>query len=89
MYSLTHKFNDNLESVLADDRHSHILKVQVPMDADLFDNWGRLNANGRVTYWHSVDQIFRDFDRNKFDLQPHKMSSYAATPPLKARKFNY
>ena len=40
VYSLTRKFNDNLESVLADDRHLHILKVQVPMDADPFDNWG-------------------------------------------------
>ena len=40
IFSLTRKFNTALEDCLANDRHSHIIKMQLPTDESIFDGYG-------------------------------------------------
>ena len=72
IFSLTRKSNVNLENALVDERHTHTLKVNTASDGSNFDNWGRLNATGKVEFWKNVDEQFKDFDRSKTDLKPSK-----------------
>ena len=70
IYSLTWKFNEILEQVIACDRRSHILKPNLPGDASLFDIWGNLTASGKIDYWCEIDKQVRDFNCSKTDLKP-------------------
>ena len=72
IFSLTRKFNNILEEVVAGDPHSHILKVQVDDHNANFDRAGNLSAFGRIKYWLNLDAQIRDFDRGKTELQPRK-----------------
>ena len=49
-YSLCRKFNDALEEVIRDDRHSHVLLLQVQANQGNFDCDGDLTLLGRIEY---------------------------------------
>ena len=69
-YSLTRKFHSQLEMTVAEPHHCHVLYPESLMNPSDFDNWGRLTASGKITYWCSIDDSVRKFDRNQTDLKP-------------------
>ena len=72
--SLTTKFNSILEEVVAGDRRSHILLVQVDSQA-AFDCVGNLTQMGIYEYWRNLDFQMKEFDWGKTELQPRKPTS--------------
>ena len=51
VFSLVHKFNNILETVISGDKRSHILKVHIDTHADNFDRIGNLTTNGKHDLW--------------------------------------
>ena len=70
IYALTRKFNDKLELAVKENCHCHLLYVEMQSDPADFDTWGRLTTGGKITYWRSIDESIRKFDRNLTDLWP-------------------
>ena len=64
---LAWKFNNLLEEVVALDRHSHIMSIQLP--ADDFNISGDLTSQGRYDYWMDFLSQFRKFDKAEIDLR--------------------
>ena len=74
IYALTRKFNRALEDIITNDKYSHFMKIDIPADAALFDDWGRLSSRGRIQYWLDLDTQFGAFDRGKVNLKPCRQS---------------
>ena len=70
VYSLICKFNAALEEVVAEERHSHVLKVEVQINNSNFDRLGSLTPIGQIEYWNSLDSQLKDFDQRKTELLP-------------------
>ena len=70
--SLMNKFNNILEDVIAGDRRSHFLKVDIDLNNRFFDNIGYLTEAGKTEYWHLINREMKDFDRGKTELKPLK-----------------
>ena len=64
-YSLVGKFNMTLEDIVASNRHSHILKIDVQKDNTHFDRSRNLTPLGIINFWRDLDAQIKDFDRGK------------------------
>ena len=71
-YSLICKFNAALEDVLVQNRHSHIMKIDVPLNNQNFDRCGSITPLGLIHFWNHLDEQMKEFDRGKIDLQPYR-----------------
>ena len=67
------KFNTVLEDVVADDRHSHVMKVEVQQTGTNFDRCGNLTPMGKIEFWKHFDEQIKEFDRGKLELLPSKV----------------
>ena len=65
IYSLTRKINSQLETAVAEHCHCHILYPESLMNPSDFDNWVRLTASGKITYWRSIDDSVCKFNETK------------------------
>ena len=72
IFSLICKFNNILENIIADDRHSHILKVDVQPNNTNFDRLRHLTPFGKIEFWRDLDNKLKEFDRGKTKLIPQK-----------------
>ena len=72
IFSLSRKFNRILEEMISNDKHSHYLEVEVPADQSNFDHTGNLTQNGKIKYWHTLDDTMNEFDRGDTDLVPKR-----------------
>ena len=64
IFSLVRKFNHAMETAVADDRLSHIIKIMVPPNDTYFDQSGDLTAAGRIEFWKDLDEQMKTLDRN-------------------------
>ena len=76
IFSLACKFNDILESIIAGDKRSHIIKVRIDHNNQNYDRYGNITTIGKAEYWKFMDSEMHDFDRNKTELQPVPPSSH-------------
>ena len=90
VFSLTHKFNQILESMVAGDKRSYVLTPEVPTDNRHFDSFGNLTAIGHETFWKSVDTIMKDFDHGETELVPNikQESCHDDRPQLTHHTYN-
>ena len=72
IFSLTWKFNTIMESVIAGDKRSHILKPFLEGTNANFDIFGNLTLAGKVAYWKMIDETMKDFDTEETELEPMK-----------------
>ena len=69
VFSLTSKFNNILEQVVAGDHQSHIMNIKIDHNTN-FDRMGNITPMGFIAYWHAVDFTMKEFDRGKTELMP-------------------
>ena len=75
IFALTRKFNTALEDVIADNRHSHILKIELEHTSAHFDQFGNITPAGKIDFWKDLDGQMKKFDRNRTDLKPKKLQT--------------
>ena len=68
------KFNTAMETVIATEKHSHILKPYIKCSANHFDRVGNLSPTGQIEFWRNVDSQMNDFNRCKTELTPFSLS---------------
>ena len=72
IYSLVSKFNSVLESTVADDQHSLLMKIEVQHTGTNFNHAGNLTPMGKIEFWNQFDELLKEFDREKIELLPGK-----------------
>ena len=61
--ALACKFNDILERVIAGNKRSHLLKVELDTsNNNNFDHIGHLTQMGMSEYWRQLDNTMKDFE---------------------------
>ena len=70
VFSLARKFNDLLEGVIHGNKKSHILKVEIDHNTIYYDRIGQLTQMGKIQYWKKLDEIMKEFDRGRTELEP-------------------
>ena len=70
IFTLCRKFNNIMETVIANDKHSHILKPLMEANSLNFNRDGTFTVIGKEAFWREVDSQMRDFDRYKTELTP-------------------
>ena len=76
--ALKQKYNEILEETLASQKLNYILEID-GLKKDDFDHTGNLLVQGMATYWHSLDEQIRKFDKqlDNISLKPRKVISLA------------
>ena len=76
--ALKQKYNEILEETLASQKLNYILEID-GLRKDYFDLAGKLLVQGMTTYWHSIDEQIRKFDKqlDNISLKPRKVISLA------------
>ena len=82
IYSVTRKFNNILEKIIAGDKRSHIFKLLIEGTPAHFDDWGNLMPRGKQMYWKVLDSTLRDFDLGVTELKPFHNSTIREVQPL-------
>ena len=62
------KFNTAMEDIVFKYCHTHVMEIDFPQEADLFDRSGHLSPNGKITFWRDLDKQMWAFDRSEVDL---------------------
>ena len=72
--ALACKFSDILEQVIAGNKRSHLLKVELDTNNNNnFDHIGHLTQMGMSEYWRQLDNTMKDFDCGKTELEPNPL----------------
>ena len=71
IFSQTSKFNFAIERVIARFPHTHVMKIWMPAEPNIFDQFtGELTEVSCTIFWKEVNRVIEDFDRAKTELRP-------------------
>ena len=68
------KFNEILEQVVQNFKHTHLMEVILPEDHNIFDRMGNLTSVGKITFWREINMQMRASHKGKIDLCPWEFS---------------
>ena len=70
IFSQCKKFNEILEEISQQFKHTHVMEAIIPDDDNTFDRMGNLTSVGKITLWREVNMQMHAFDKGKIDLRP-------------------
>ena len=83
------KFNEIIDEIAGNYKHSHVMPVVLPEDANLYDRSGNLSPNGKIILYREINMTMRAFDRSKIDLKPAQRKFKPAPSFNVSKKGNY
>ena len=68
VFAQCRKFNEVLDDVVLKYKHSHLMKIVLPEEANFFDHSGNLSTTGKIAFWKEVNMVMRSLHNQR--LQP-------------------
>ena len=68
IFRLITKYNEVLDTLVAETKHTHYLKISTVNELYHFDHGGRLTASGMEQFWKEIDTKIKDLNRGEDDL---------------------
>ena len=70
IFSLRYKFNSILHEAIDQQQH-RVMSIEACNEVDHYDSAGNLTNKGKIEFWHEVDYLIEEFERNNTKLLPH------------------
>ena len=77
--SLRHKLNLALDELSRKRKQTHVLSI-TSLEHAHFDQWGKLNYQGKMQFWRDLDDQIKHFDSCKTNLLPQDQNRGRAMP---------